>query len=255
MCRLAGYVSGDPSTLSAMLGPSAPNFRDLGRRNPHGWGVAFHEAGSRTLRRMRESIPITTSALFEKVAVGQQMQSMILHMRDATPGLPVALQNTHPFTTGELAFAHNGAVSLPGLEALLPDAAVLEGDTDSERYFALVADGIRRGATAAQAVRSAAEAILESGIAYTSLNAVLLTPEELVAICQFDIVARPAEQAAEQFALRLDVRDGLVGVVSGGWDGAPRTRLANGTLIRIELGTAAMHFEDVAGTSSRCLIR
>jgi predicted glutamine amidotransferase len=254
MCRLAGYVGTNPSTLAAMLGPSAPKFRELGRQNPHGWGVAFHEAGSRTVRRVRESIPITTSAVFEEIAAGQQMDSMILHMRDATPGLPVAVRNTHPFTAGELAFAHNGAVSLPGLEALLPDVCLLEGDTDSERYFALVADSMQRGATAVQAVRSAAAAILESGIAYTSLNAVLLTPEELVAICQFDTLSRPAGQAAEQFALRLDVRDGLVGVVSGGWDGAPQTRLANGTLLRIELGTAAMYFEDVAGSSSRCLI-
>lgn len=132
--------------------------------------------------------------------------------------------------------------------------AVFEGDTDSERYFALVAQGIRRGATAVQAVRSAVAAIIESGITYTSLNAVLLNPAELVAICQFDTVARPAEQATEQFALRLDVRDGLVGVVSGGWDGAPQIRLTNGTLVRIKFGTAAVHFEDVASTSLRCLI-
>jgi hypothetical protein len=42
--------------------------------------------------------------------------------------------------------------------------------------------------------------------------------------------------------------------VSGGWEGAPRTRLANGTLVRIELGTTSVHFEDVSRTSSRCLI-
>jgi hypothetical protein len=117
-----------------------------------------------------------------------------------------------------------------------------------------VAQDIHRGATAVHAVRSAVAAIIESGITYSSLNAVLLTPEELVAICQFDTVARPAEQATEQFALRLDVRDGLVGVVSSGWDGAPQARLTNGTLVRIELGTAAVHFEDIASTSSRCLI-
>jgi predicted glutamine amidotransferase len=254
MCRLAGYVCTDPSTAFAMLGPSAAKFRDLGRRNPHGWGVAFHEPGSPTLHRIRESSPIDTSTVFEAFASVRPVQNMIMHMRDATPGLPVVLRNTHPFTGGGLAFAHNGAISVAGLDELLPADAVLEGDTDSERYFALVADGMSRGETAARAMRSAVLAIIEAGLTYTALNAVLLTPAELVAICQFDPASRPDGQAAAQFTLRLDVRDGLVGVVSGGWEGAPPTRLANGTLVRIDLGTAAVYFEDVAGTSSQCLI-
>jgi predicted glutamine amidotransferase len=237
-----------------MLGPSASKFRDLGSRNAHGWGVAFHEPGRPGLHRVRESSPINTSTVFAAFASGRRLQNMIMHMRDATPGLPVALRNTHPFSTDELAFAHNGAISLPGLDELVGADAVLDGDTDSERYFALVADRIRQGDTATQALRSAVLAITEAGLAYTSLNAVLLTSAELVAVCQFDPASRPAGQAEAQFTLRLDIRDGVVGVVSGGWEGAPRTRLANGTLVRIELGTTSVHFEDVSRTSSRCLI-
>lgn len=254
MCRLAGYVCTDPSTVFAMLGPSASKFRDLGSSNAHGWGVAFHEPGRAGLHRVRESSPINTSTVFETFAAGRRLQNMIMHMRDATPGLPVALRNTHPFRAGELAFAHNGAISLPGLAELLPAETVLAGDTDSERYFALVADRIRRGDTATQALRSAVLAITEAGLTYTSLNAVLLTSAELVAVCQFDPASRPDGQAEAQFTLRLDIRDGAVGVVSGGWDGAPRTRLANGTLVRFELATASVHIEDIIRTSSRCLI-
>jgi predicted glutamine amidotransferase len=56
------------------------------------------------VRRVCEEIPITASTVFEEIAVARQVQSVILHMRDATPGFPVALRNTHPFTAGELAF-------------------------------------------------------------------------------------------------------------------------------------------------------
>ena len=44
----------------------------------------------------------------------------LVHLRRATLGLPVRAENTHPFTDGRLAFAHNGSISPPpALDVLL----------------------------------------------------------------------------------------------------------------------------------------
>jgi predicted glutamine amidotransferase len=236
MCRLAGYVSTGSGSLAQMLGTAADRFRDLGERNADGWGVAYRTSDDPQPRVIRECGPIHTSPAFATFASGTLVRHAIVHMRDATPGLPVALRNTHPFIADGLAFAHNGTIDVRRLDELLPPGTVLSGDTDSERYFALLLGHIRDGASGAEAIRAAATAILASGVPYTSLNAVLLTATELVALCQFDPSARPG--AADLFDLRLDVRAGIAGVVSSGWDGAPATTLANGTLVRIELGDA-----------------
>ena len=75
----------------------------------------------------------------------------LVHLRWATPGLPVEPRNTHPFRRGDVAMAHNGAIHPQDrLGELLPPAweRQLAGTTDSERYFLHVhvrPRGARRG--------------------------------------------------------------------------------------------------------------
>ena len=61
-----------------------------------------------------------------------------MHLRWATPGLPVIDVNTHPFRYGDYTFAHNGAIHPQDrLGEMLPAEweRRLAGTTDSERYF------------------------------------------------------------------------------------------------------------------------
>nr|WP_233224067.1 class II glutamine amidotransferase [Amycolatopsis sp. CA-128772] len=100
----------------------------------------------------------------------------------STGGLEPA--NTHPFVQHDRLFAHNGVIGdLPALEDLLGDYRdLVEGDTDSERFFALVtreidAHGGDVGAGIGAAARWAA-ALLP----VYALDLVLTTPTELWAL-------------------------------------------------------------------------
>jgi predicted glutamine amidotransferase len=68
----------------------------------------------------------------------------LAHVRYADTGA-VSQANTHPFTLDGRAFAHNGVVSdLDELDRRLgPNRALVQGETDSERFFALLTVAIR----------------------------------------------------------------------------------------------------------------
>ncbi len=72
---------------------------------------------------------------------GQERESatFVAHVRYATTGAN-NLADTHPFEQRGRLFAHNGVIEdLPKLEAELGDYRdLVQGDTDSERYFALI---------------------------------------------------------------------------------------------------------------------
>ena len=89
---------------------------------------------------------------------------------------------------GRVAFAHNGSIRPPAaLDELLTQRSqrARRGTTDSERYFLLVAQRLRDGATPAEALRTTADEIAAT-TPFTSLNCLLLTPDELYAFCRFD---------------------------------------------------------------------
>jgi hypothetical protein len=111
-------------------------------------------------------------------------------------GFPLAsVENTHPFVAGEGAFAHNGVIKpFQGMYELLTDEerARLEGETDSEQYFALLSASIAdRGRVAG--VRDAVHRIGRD-LDVSSLNAMMLTPDELTVISSHDPAAGPREQ-------------------------------------------------------------
>jgi predicted glutamine amidotransferase len=72
---------------------------------------------------------------------------MLVHLRYASTG-DVSLVNTHPFSQDGRLFAHNGVVGdLARIEARLgSNRAMVMGDTDSERFFALITLAIREAA-------------------------------------------------------------------------------------------------------------
>ena len=76
---------------------------------------------------------------------------ILAHVRAASPGSPVSLENCHPFASGPLAFMHNGGIGgferiRRRLETSLSDEsfAALRGSTDSELAFAHFLDAYAR---------------------------------------------------------------------------------------------------------------
>jgi predicted glutamine amidotransferase len=179
----------------------------------------------------------------------------LVHLRWATPGLPVAPQNTHPFVDRDYAFAHNGHVSpVERLEDLLtPESrAELRGDTDSERYFRFVRQCIdERGNDAEGLV--AALAVLTVEFPLASLNALMLTPTHLFGVhvnsrasapltglrdlftSEDDVPDRHTD--ADYFAMDFRLTPDAVHVISSGIDPAGWTPVPENTAAMVDLAS------------------
>ncbi|MBC7760891.1 MAG: class II glutamine amidotransferase [Candidatus Saccharibacteria bacterium] len=187
MCRLIAYAAPAPTTLEALIGTAQCNaFRDMSRLHADGWGTAWVEDPNNDaeVHRTRATIPVDRTVPRSNAVESDLATARILHLRMATSGMAVKLENTHPFLTAGLAFAHNGAVvPLDHLKALLDPnlLATVKGGTDSEHYFALIRQHLEGGMTPFEAV-CATVTLLRAHFPNASLNALLLSPEELIVI-------------------------------------------------------------------------
>jgi predicted glutamine amidotransferase len=168
-------------------------------------------------------------------------------------GLAVGVENTHPFSDGQLAFAHNGSVLHPGsVDRLIdPEAGRLRrGTTDSERYFLAVLTRVRAGATPREALVETVDDIARIS-PFTSLNCLLVTPEELIALSRFDPAGPLEDKDPEYYNLRYRITDDAVVVSSSGW-GRDWQELANGDLLVVQRHTlrAAVLSADQVGAAA-----
>jgi predicted glutamine amidotransferase len=180
MCRLLGVVAAAPARIPDLVPDELPRLEALSAIHPHGWGVAWATTDGIEVAKAPERAG-TTDAW--RQATGHRTDAALLHLRQASPGMAHTIGNTHPFRGDGMAFAHNGhAEPSATLDALVAAAGGPSpmGDTDSERYFALVraAAGDR---SVDEALLAAAERIADAATA-TSLNALVLTEASLTAI-------------------------------------------------------------------------
>ena len=169
-------------------------------------------------------------------------------LRRATLGLDVNAGNTHPFTDGRIAFAHNGSIRPPAsLDRLLSERSQRrrQGTTDSERYFLAVVQRLRDGAAPAEALRTTADEIAATAD-FTSLNCLLLTPDRLYAFSRYDADNPPDDDDPEYYNLRYRVTPDGVVVASSGW-GRDWQELANGELLVVRRRTLECTVDSGAG--------
>ena len=110
MCRLLGYVAREPVTPAHLLGGTFAAFVEVSRLHGDGWGLAWYEGHDR-LQEDKAPEPAHTSPAFSKLLATIATDALIGHVRWATPGFALCMENTHPFTRKQNAFAHNGAVA------------------------------------------------------------------------------------------------------------------------------------------------
>jgi len=236
MCRLLGFVSRHPVTLRDLLGEDElAEFTELSLKHGDGWGFAWATSHGVEVAKAPDSAH--ESALFASVAAEQKADLGLLHLRWATLGLGVVPENTHPFTDGRIAFAHNGSVKPPeSLDPFVPTdlAAQRRGTTDSERYFLATLDAARLGDPATALERTAAR--ISRDCVFSSVNAMIATSDELQVINLFDPVAEARE--AEPHYYRIGYRIGADAVVvsSSGW-GSGWTFLENGEMLTVNRAT------------------
>lgn len=234
MCRLLGVVTDRPQTLSQSLEAEIPLFTALSERHCDGWGVAWSQHGEPP-RVRRSTETALRSSEYSRAVHDARGDAFLVHLRRASPGLPLELRNTHPFTAHGISFVHNGEFDLaPGLRerVLTRGGPEPEGTTDSELLFSLVlalaseqgVDAVADGADWARILQEAAAELTwllaqQGGRPPEALNLLLLTPTALVASTRWDPPLAARHGIGEDiYALRIQQQLGRVVLSSSGYD-------------------------------------
>ncbi|MFE9453914.1 class II glutamine amidotransferase [Streptomyces sp. NPDC006739] len=183
MCRLFGLSSAPQRTHATFWLLDAPDsLNDQSHHDPDGTGLGYFDADG-TPQVHKAPMAAYQDRVFAEEAKQVQSETFLAHIRFASTG-DLTTRNTHPFEQDGRLFAHNGVVEgLDALDAHLgEDRSLVHGDTDSERFFALITREIRAaGGDVAAGVEQAAHWIAENLPLY-SLNLILTTTDELWAL-------------------------------------------------------------------------
>jgi predicted glutamine amidotransferase len=181
MCRLFALHAGTEDFPACFWLLDAPtSVADLSHDNPDGYGLAtFTAAGE--LDVLKRPVLAAEDEAFVSQSRISRAATFLAHVRYADTG-EVSVANTHPFVIDDRVFAHNGVVGdLDMLDRRLPPGLV-QGQTDSERLFALIATAIREHDGDVRAAIVAATTRLAREIELYSINFVLTTSTELWAL-------------------------------------------------------------------------
>jgi glutamine amidotransferase len=150
--------------------------------NPDGTGVGSYDEHD-CPHVSKQPLPAYDDATFARRAHELVSRTFVAHIRFASTGA-LERRNTHPFEQRERLFAHNGVLGgLPVLERELGEArALVHGDTDSERLFALVTRQIDAHAGDVPAGIAAACSWVAANLPLFSINFVLVSAAELWAL-------------------------------------------------------------------------
>ncbi len=174
MCRLFALHAGERDVAAEFWLLDAPtSIARQSERNADGYGMAALTA-RRGMILIRNPVQASEDPAYRHVARRLDAAEILIHLRYASTG-NVSLMNTHPFSQDGRLFAHNGVLGdLHRIEARLgPNRAMVMGDTDSERFFALITLAIREAGGDVRAGITAAVREVAAEYELYSLNFVL----------------------------------------------------------------------------------
>jgi predicted glutamine amidotransferase len=183
MCRLFGLSSGTTRVKATFWLLDAPDSLEVqSHRNVDGSGIGFFDsAGAPVVDKQPE--PAFSDEEFIHEAKQAESSTFVAHIRWATAG-GRTMANTHPFTMNGRIMAHNGGLGeLTRIEEQLGSyRSLVQGDTDSERYFALITKEADARGGDVGAGFAAAAAWIAANLPVSSLNAIVAAPGELWAL-------------------------------------------------------------------------
>ena len=199
MCRLFGLTAGEVRVKATFWLLDVPDSLEAqSHRNADGAGLGFFgPSGEPVLDKQPD--PAFRDPEFVHEARQAESSAFVAHVRLASTG-GRTVQNTHPFAMAGRVMAHNGGFGdLARLESELgPYARLVLGDTDSERYFALITkETDAHGGDVGAGITAAASWIAER-LPVSALNTIVATPGELWALRYpgqhaLHVLARPAD--------------------------------------------------------------
>jgi glutamine amidotransferase len=183
MCRLFA-MTGGPRRVSATfwLLEAPDSLARQSRREPDGTGLGVYDAnGAPSV--LRHPIAAYRDRAFAEQAREVRSRTFLAHVRFASTGA-LSVENTHPFVLDGRLFAHNGVIEgLDALDAHLgPARRLVRGETDSERFFALVTAETRRRHGDVTAGLTAAARWVAAELPLFALNVILTDEDELWAL-------------------------------------------------------------------------
>jgi glutamine amidotransferase len=151
------------------------------RREPDGTGIGVFDADGRPVIS-KQPLAAYEDQQFGREAREVSSRTFVAHVRYASNG-GLTMHNTHPFEQRGRLFAHNGVIGdVPALEHELGDAmSLVEGETDSERFFALITREIESAGDVGDGIERAARWVA-AHLPVLSINFVLVTADGLWAL-------------------------------------------------------------------------
>lgn len=182
MCRLFGLSGGSQRVHATFWLVEAPDsLAQQSRREPDGTGLGFYDESGHPIVH-KQPMAAYEDREFARAAKEVDSRTFVAHVRYASTGA-VSPANTHPFEQDGRLFAHNGVIQ--GLDRLdrelAEDISLVKGETDSERFFALITREARRTGTVVEGIASAARWVAEH-LPLFAINLVLVSADQLWAL-------------------------------------------------------------------------
>ncbi|MFJ8361875.1 class II glutamine amidotransferase [Streptomyces sp. NPDC093984] len=183
MCRLFGLSSAPRRAHATFWLLDAPDsLSRQSHREPDGTGLGYFAADG-TPRVDKAPIAAYQDRAFAQEARQEESATFLAHVRFASTG-SLDTRNTHPFEQDGRLFAHNGVIE--GLDKLDDhlgeDRSLVQGDTDSERFFALITRETHKHDGDASAGIEQAARWIAGNLPVYALNLILITSDELWAL-------------------------------------------------------------------------
>ena len=232
MCRLLAFTSLERKSFYDVVGSDFDKFVALSAEHKDGWGIGYEGEVIKDIKPAQESELLTQT--------GQSLETSgaLFHLRLASKGIVVNIDNNHPFTHGTTTFMHNGTIRPSDTaEQFISEKykALVTGTTDSERFFyALLSqidefglvEGVRKTVNLIRAIAD-----------YSALNIMVQTPDTLIAICEFNEENKSEWSGPDHYELRFTQRGEDFLIASTGWGNSDWQHLDNHQMLVVNRST------------------
>lgn len=209
MCRLFGLTAGTVRIRATFWLLDAPDSLQVqSHRNADGSGIGFFGPDHQPVLD-KQPEPAYADEEFSHEARLAESATFVAHVRLATAG-GRTVANTHPFAMRGRIMAHNGGFGeVPRIEAELgPYRELLHGETDSERYFALITRFTDEHGGDVAAGLIAAAGWIGRNLPVISLNTIVISSGELWALRYpathaLHVLQRPAGDGDPEGGMRV----------------------------------------------------
>jgi predicted glutamine amidotransferase len=232
MCRLLAFTSLERKSFYDVVGSDFEKFVALSAEHKDGWGIGYEGEVVKDIKPAKESDLLTET--------GKNLETAgaLFHLRLASKGITINIDNNHPFTHGTTTFMHNGTIRPSNTAEQFISQKYRElvtGTTDSERFFYAVlsqidelglVEGVRKTVNLIRAIAD-----------YSALNIMVQTPETLIAVCEFNETNQSEWSGPDHYELRFSARDGDFLVASTGWGNSDWEHLNNHQMLVVNRST------------------